>query len=75
MKKRELETLIREFKISSLKLAKTMERLRDSKQAIEKRAQENDGEISKDDAVRHEILARLFEQSYEEIVDAMNKFP
>lgn len=44
-------------------------------QAIEKRAQENDGEISKDDAVRHEILARLFEQSYEEIADAMNKFP
>lgn len=75
MKKRELEALIREFKISSLKLARIMERLRDAKQAIEKRAQENDGEISKDDAVRHEILARLFEQSYEEIADAMNKFP
>lgn len=52
-----------------------MERLRDAKQAIEKRAQENDGEISKDDAVRHEILSRLFEQSYEAIADAMNKFP
>lgn len=75
MKKREFEALIREFKISSLKLARAMERLRDAKQAIEKRAQENDGEISKDDAVRHEILARLFEQSYKEIADAMNKFP
>lgn len=75
MKKRELETLIREFKISSLKLAKTMERLRDAKQAIEKRAQENEGEISKEDAVRHEILARLFEQSYEEIADTISKFP
>lgn len=75
MKKRELETLIREFKISSLKLARTMERLRDAKQAIEKRAQENEGEISKEDAVRHEILARLFEQSYEEIANTLSKFP
>lgn len=75
MKKRELETLIREFKISSLKLARTMERLRDAKQAIEKRAQENEGEITKEDAVRHEILARLFEQSYEEIADTLSKFP
>lgn len=75
MKKRELEALIREFKISSLKLARTMERLRDAKQAIEKRAQENEGEISKEGAVRHDILERLFEQSYKEIADAMNKFP
>lgn len=52
-----------------------MERLRDAKQAIEKRAQENDGEITKEDAVRHEILARLFEQSYEEIADTLSKFP
>lgn len=75
MKKRELETLIREFKISSLKLARTMERLRDAKQAIEKRAKENDGEITKEDAVRHEILSNLFEQSYKEIADTLSKFP
>ena len=26
-------------------------------------------------AVRHEILARLFEQSYKEIADTLSKFP
>ena len=75
MTKKELEQQLREFTITSLRLANSMTKMRDAKRAIEQRAQDNEGELTPDEAARHTILDNLYEKSYKEIVKALNKFP
>lgn len=75
MTKKELEQQIRDFTITSMRLANSMVKMRDAKRDIEKKAQDNEGELTPDEAARHTILAGLYEKAYGEIVKALNKFP
>lgn len=75
MTKKELEIESRTFVIAGMKLARTLERLKKSIEAIEKKAQENEGELTPDEATRHEILRRLYWNTYEEVGKVLNTFP
>lgn len=75
MTKKELEQQIRDFTITTIRLANSMTKMRDAKRDIEKKAQDNEGEITPDEAARHTILAGLYDKAYGEIVKALNKFP
>ena len=75
MTKKELEQQIREFTITTIRLANSMTKMRDAKRDIEKKAQDNEGELTPDEAARHTILAGLYDKAYGEIVKALDKFP
>lgn len=75
MTKKELEQQIRDFTITTIRLANSMTKMRDAKKDIEKKAQDNEGELTPDEAARHTILASLYDKAYGEIVKALNKFP
>lgn len=75
MTKKELEQQIRDFTITSIRLANSMTKMRDAKRDIEKKAQDNEGELTPDEAARHTILAGVYDKAYGEIVKALDKFP
>ena len=75
MTKKELEQQIRDFTITSIRLANSMTKMRDAKRDIEKKAQANEGELTPDEAARHTILAGLYDKAYGGIVKALDKFP
>lgn len=74
MTKKELEGEKRAFVLAAKKLARTTSRLRKAIKDIEKKAEENEGEMTMQDAVRHEILHRLYLSVYEDVEIVLLEF-
>lgn len=74
MTKKELDVERREFLISAKKLARTTKRLKEAIKKIEEQAKANDGELTERDAVRHEILHRLYMSVFEDVGAVLLEF-
>lgn len=74
MTKKELEIERREFLISAKKLARTTKRLKEAIKKIEEQAEAHEGELSERDAVRHEILHRLYTSVFEDVGAVLLEF-
>lgn len=74
MTKKELEGEKRAFVLAAKKLARTTSRLRKAIKDIEKQAEENEGELTMQDAARHEILHRLYLSVYEDVEIVLLEF-
>ena len=74
MTKKELDIERREFLISAKKLARTAKRLKEAIKKIEEQAEAHEGELSERDAVRHEILYRLYMSVFEDVGAVLLEF-
>lgn len=63
------------FKATATVLAESLHKLNDAIKAIEAEAEKNEGEITEAEAKRHTVLTELYEDTYTDLIEILNKFP
>lgn len=75
MTRKELEAQCRQFQITGRQLANTLQQLRASIYKIEQEAQQNEGEMTPAEAMRHETLQRLYTKTCDDVAGTFVMFP
>lgn len=75
MTRKELEAQCRQFQITGRQLANTLQQLRESIHKIEQEAQQNEGEMTPTEAMRHETLQRFYTKTCDDVAGTFVMFP
>lgn len=75
MTTKELYQLNTQFRASAMMLSGVLHRMQKAILDIEEKAQLNEGELTPQEARRHQKLKEIFDKTYEQIGDVLSKFP